>query len=99
MKSVGITLNTELIYQLFMNSIISNKVIKKMQHTYPVFLFEKCFENLFSEEEEVKASKHHCRLGHVYHGIKTKGLSQRRDRVVLTCDELFIRFFNIASNH
>lgn len=44
--------------------------------THPVFMIEKHFEDFFCEEEEVKASEHHCRLGHVeiHHWVKTKGL-------------------------
>lgn len=46
-----------------------------------MFLFEKHFKDFFSEEEEVKTSEHHCRLGHVEvnHRVKPKGLSCRTE--------------------
>lgn len=49
--------------------------------THSVFLFEKHSEDLLCEEEEVKASEHHRRLGHVemHHWVKTKGLPCRAE--------------------
>lgn len=47
-----------------------------------MFLLEKHFEDLLGEEEEVKASEHHRRLGHVeiHHGVKAKGLTTQERR-------------------
>lgn len=52
--------------------------------THPVFLVKEHFEDLFCEEEKIKASEHHCRLGHVeiLHGVNTEGLQSSAEEWV-----------------
>lgn len=67
--------NFPIYHYLYLPAHSCNRVQYLIQ-TYPVFLFEKHFEDFFHEEEEVKSSEHHCRLGHVEvnHRVKAKGL-------------------------